>query len=276
MKAKFIIIIVALLVAIKFNAAAQPWISFVENGKYGLTDSDRKIILEPIYDYIATKTTYSAGGGSVLVRIADSCFIVNIKTKQSSLLADLPRQYKRNLYCATIANGDKYGYIDQKGKVIIEGQWDFASDFADGIARVVNGDGEVLSSITYPSPGKTGFIDTTGRYVIPMEYSFIDYFRGESITRFTRGQYVCEDMFGCENPYKGSKWGLIDNTGKIVVADDKYDFIDKSILDKKSRKVIFGVTCGDKFGIIDACGVEIVPLYKEKSLKIVFEKYFAE
>lgn len=173
MKTKFWMVLVTLLGVAELTAAAQqqsrPLVSFMENGKYGLIDARGEVVLKPQYDFINTKVVYA--GGSVLVRIADSCFVVNMDTKTTSLFADLRHQPAQKLNPAMIAQGDKFGYIDVKGKVIIEGQWDYASPFRDGMARVVIGSGYIYAPSYYPSPGKTGFIDTAGRYVILPEYS---------------------------------------------------------------------------------------------------------
>lgn len=67
---------------------------------------------------------------------------------------------------------------------------------------------------------------------------------------------------------------MIDKTGKIVLQDDKYDFIDKGVWDKKSGKVVFGVSCGEKIGIIDAAGLEIIPLHHGETFLQMFTKYF--
>lgn len=53
--------------------------------------------------------------------------------------------------------GDKWGYIDKQGEIVIPIQYDDAGFFSEGLARVrVN--------------GKYGFIDTKGNMVIPAVY----------------------------------------------------------------------------------------------------------
>lgn len=226
----------------------------------------------PHYDFVDSTTIYI--GDNKLVRVKDSCFLVNSSSNATMLLADLPNQPQKSLYPAIIAANSKYGYLKANGKVAIEGRWDYASPFAEGLARVVCGEGLTLAAISVPSAGKTGYIDTLGRYIIEMDYSFIDHFSPKChVARFTRGAYLCNNPMGCENPYKGSKWGLIDKTGKIVVLDDRYDFIDRGVFDQKSGKVVFGVICGDKIGIIDASGATIFPLTKFDSLGHMWDTY---
>ena len=53
--------------------------------------------------------------------------------------------------------GDKRGFIDPTGKLVINPQFDYADDFENGLALVGVGN-------------KFGYIDTTGRYVINPQY----------------------------------------------------------------------------------------------------------
>ena len=53
----------------------------------------------------------------------------------------------------------KYGYIDKKGNIVINPQFDNAHYFRKGLAAVMIGD-------------KWGFIDKTGKYVINPQFDF--------------------------------------------------------------------------------------------------------
>ena len=53
--------------------------------------------------------------------------------------------------------GDKYGFIDRAGKMVINPQFDEATSFSEGLAAVL------LS-------GKYGFIDRTGKMVINPQF----------------------------------------------------------------------------------------------------------
>jgi len=54
---------------------------------------------------------------------------------------------------AAVRLGEKYGYIDRSGRVVIEPRFQFAQIFSEGLARVVKDD-------------RSGYIDRTGRMVI--------------------------------------------------------------------------------------------------------------
>lgn len=85
--------------------------------------------------------------------------------------------------------GQKDGYIDTTGRVIIEPQFDKAEAFSDGLAKVI-------------VDGKKGYIDKTGKFAIPPR--FMD------AGPFSEGRAaVSED---------GENWGYIDTSGRQVIA----------------------------------------------------------
>lgn len=51
-----------------------------------------------------------------------------------------------------VLSGEKYGYIDKTGRVVIQPQFHFASSFSNGVAFVA-------------IDGKPGYIDKAGHYI---------------------------------------------------------------------------------------------------------------
>src|SRR6202162_260409 len=83
---------------------------------------------------------------------------------------------------------DKWGFMDRTGKIVIEPQYSDASDFFDGLAKVV------LDS-------KSCFIDEKGKVVIPCKFDRAgDFSEGLAPVRI------------------GRAWGYIDRSGKMVIA----------------------------------------------------------
>jgi hypothetical protein len=82
--------------------------------------------------------------------------------------------------------GDRWGYIDQKGDLIVNFKFDFAAPFSEGLAAV-------------HSRGLAGYIDHYGRYVVQPEYGVA--------TDFSRGIAVVS---------KGSAWYCIRRDGKVI------------------------------------------------------------
>jgi len=85
------------------------------------------------------------------------------------------------------ATNDKYGYKDEKGKVIIAPKYDLAYNLEEGMAAIrLN--------------GKYGYVDQKGREIIPPKY--------DSTWKFIGG-YAAVKL--------GNKYGFIDETGKVVI-----------------------------------------------------------
>ncbi|MBT9874151.1 hypothetical protein GPL06_15305 [Bacteroides salyersiae] len=86
------------------------------------------------------------------------------------------RDFKEGLTVVLNAN-HKYGFIDKAGVETIPCQFDYASDFSDGLARVEIND-------------KSGFVNKTGKMVIPCKY--------EGASDFSEGLasvYINNDSF---------------------------------------------------------------------------------
>ena len=102
------------------------------------------------------------------------------------------------------AGETKYGFVDRDGKFLIQPQYDHASDFSEGLARVC-------------VDSRWGFIDHAGAFVIPPQYpSAGDFHEGLAVAQPTKEQAQAAgvgppDMFG--NP----RCGYIDRTGKFVI-----------------------------------------------------------
>jgi len=116
-----------------------------------------------------------------------------------------------------IQNG-KYGYIDSKGKIVIQPQFDEADEFSEGLAPVRVGD-------------KWGYIDPTGRIVIKPQYGRVGEFS--------------EGLAAVSVP--GGKEGYMDRAQRIVIQpqfDKAWPFVGG----------LARVKIGDKVGYIDKKG----------------------
>jgi hypothetical protein len=92
---------------------------------------------------------------------------------------------------------DKYGFINKKGKFVIEPQFYTTGNFSEGLAYVEKG-------------GEYGYIDKTGKYVIELKYSWaVDFSNGLAKVYFSDDEYSTD-------------WGYIDKTGKAVWQTTEY------------------------------------------------------
>jgi WG containing repeat len=157
--------------------------------------------------------------------------VINLFNKQTATSTS-PRQSEaigtdRFLF---MQNG-KFGYIDRTGKIVIPAQYAKAWDFSEGLAAVS------MDDETY------GYIDTNGKMTIsPRKFEFVHEFKnGLAIIQIRE--------------FSGTRYGYIDRTGKIVIPA-QYTSAENfseglalvSPIDKKS----------DSYGYIDRTGKKVV------------------
>ena len=128
---------------------------------------------------------------------------------------------------AVISLGGKFGYLDKKGNLAITPQFDVATEFSEGIARVATKTGE-----TY----KWGYIDKFGNVIIPIQFDeagdfsegtagvrigavagFID--RSGAFTILPQYEYAGDFKEGLA-PVVQVKFGYVDKSGTMVIPPD--------------------------------------------------------
>lgn len=126
---------------------------------------------------------------------------------------------------------DQYGFIDTKGKVVIEAKYDEVCDFSEGLAAVQKN-------------GKWGYIDKTGKEVVVPQYDAVAF-------KFSEGFAQVQ---------KNNKWGYVDSSGKEVIPlqyEDTNSFGEGLAHVKKDNQ----------FGYIDKTGKEVIePQYEDAHL----------
>ena len=222
--------------------------------KYGLIDRTGKEIAPCKYDLIG--------------ELSDSLIKVGVDTGEKG-------EYGETAY--------KYGVIDRTGKEIAELKYDYVEILPGGYAQVqlgekyglrdgqwgiINSAGEEIvklgqgvsdvfdgcvkiSKLNDAGKRQYGFVDGTGREVVPCQYDDAgDFFEGLAAV--------------CAN----GKWGIVDKTGREVIAP-QYDDIAVGVYGK-SRVFYEGlaaVCVNGKWGVIDKTGKEIVaPKYDTASV----------
>lgn len=96
-----------------------------------------------------------------------------------------------------VKQGGKWGYINEKGTIVIKPQYDCAWDFTEGLARVQVG-------------LKRGFIDPAGKMVLEPKYTMASAFN-EGVAAVL----VDTSTFG--TTWNGGRWGLINAAGEWVM-----------------------------------------------------------
>jgi hypothetical protein len=181
----------------------------------------------------------------------------------------------------------KWGYMDTTGQLVIPAQFDEAGDFSEGLARVrIKGP---LDNWGYKGPlDKWGYIDTTGEYVVSPQFLFAGDFR-EGLAPVTRygqvhsgyidptGKWVIPDtLFSSAREFSEGlapveinlgtdkrvnfKWGYIDKQANLVIKaqfDEAFPFSDAM-----ARVVKIKGWDTKKYGFIDRTGRMVVePVY---------------
>ncbi|WP_414751880.1 WG repeat-containing protein [Anabaena sp. CCY 9910] len=175
------------------------------------------------------------------------------------VLQDLKKSDLLSLIVTTsrkrIKVNDKYGYIDQMGRVVIPPQFNYAADFSEELAMVKIGN-------------KVGYINKTGQLVIPPQFDVAWSFSEElAVVKID------------------DKFGYIDKTGQLVIppqfdktlsfreslatvkVSNKYCYINKSgqiIIELEFDEAwsfyegLARIKMGDKFGYIGKSGQPVI------------------
>ncbi len=203
-----------------------------QGDKMGFIDKTGREVIPCKYEY---KEVYDFHGGLAQVSLdLDKCGLID-KTGRVvlPLKYDLRGEFSEGL--VWMYQGGKYSCIDQTGREVIPPiKYDFAREFSEGMAVV--GFGDIFKSIPY----KYGYIDKTGREIVPCKY--------DEARAFHDGMAIVS-----VGAYDTRKFGFIDKTGREVVPP-KYDSV-RDFSDGLAQ-----VRLNGKYGYIDKTGREVVPL----------------
>lgn len=154
-------------------------------------------------------------------------------------------QNLENDYRYMIEVNGKYGFINQKGEVVIKPQYDCVGNFSEGLAEVDKAKGTKDKNGGFPCYCY-GFIDKNGKLVI--KFSKETTMRGE----FSEGlAAIMEKVDG------KTKIGFINKSGQTVIKpqfDEAYDFSEN----------LAAVKINDKWGYINSNGEFVIkPIYDD-------------
>lgn len=231
--------------------------------RYGVIDLGGKVIVPLEYDYVGRMSE------DVIIVTRDGLYGCYDKYGQLIVPIEFPeiREFAGGLARARDARNKKnlIGYIDKKGEWTMTAYFEDVEDIIDecalvtgnnhiGMARFKNDSengwnwdwivmamydkgGSMSEGLAYMGNGGLfGYVDKTGKFVIPQQYS--------DVTNFYNG------MAGVA---KDGRWGVIDKNGSVVVPF-KFDEVvitsDRYILVKKD----------DKWGIFKSDGTLLFPM----------------
>ena len=180
-----------------------------ENGKYGFIDSTGEIAIEPQFD----------------------------NTEVSSI-GDLA-QFTESLLAEEI--GENWCFINFEGDVVIEPQWARVDSFKDGLAAFYPPGSEFIFG------GKVGYIDKTGREVIPLKYD----------KPLIGGGFFVE---GLCRILVDDKNGFIDKSGELVIPARFHSANDFSEGLSAAQENEYG-----KYGYLDKSGDWAIPAQYDRA-----------
>ncbi len=277
------------------------------NGNWGYIDNAGKYVVKPAYSYAAT---YSEGVAWVVPH--NGCPTLIDKNGVQQLLlqhAQSAEMYSEGMaaYSTLTENGELWGFVDKKGKVVLNPQYNAVSYFSGGMCAVMNSSGrwgyiDKKGDLAVPylfdnaNPfvgvkakvavsGKFGVIDKKGNYLLSPTYDDLDLDGNQYLVK-NKGLWgwlnadkeeVIPALFTDAYPFRGNKmaaaknggkWGYINTKGKFVIAP-QYDFA-------------FGydgdmalVEMSGKYGFIDQLGNYVVdPIYDHMPVDY-YIRYFA-
>lgn len=225
-----------------------------DNGLWGYTaaDDEKKFVITPQFD---DANDFVDGLGCVKLKkkfffIDASGNAVTSKYSWVDIFDDCDM--------CKVADGNKYGFIDRKGKEIIEPKYDFFGDFtSNGLALV--GIGCKIGDDGVPSGGKFGYMNRAGTVLVPIEFDFIGEFdetgfcwvnKGGSLFKGDKNINAQMEVFAAKEK----------NPAKIIKKRDELEFAVTG-----GKRNVFGQKAqGGLYGLYSSDGKEIVPVSYEK------------
>ena len=168
--------------------------------------------------------------------------------KEASKMAGADLKEHRQLF--PVMQSKKWGYIDRTGKIVIEPQWYAASEFCDGLARVMPAGKYECKGFGYGPPW--GYVNRKGKLVIPAEFNQASEF-SEGLARVSTGNWRVHGFhFG-----EGSPYGYIDTSGSMVIKEQFREA--RSFSEGLAAVTVWtGPEHRHKWGFIDKKGNEVI------------------
>ena len=150
---------------------------------------------------------------------------------------------------AWIRHGDKFGFIDKTGELVIPMIFDAFNVTATDVYSLMNDFAEGLAGVSVD--GFAGFIDKTGEFVIPPTTFCGDFWIGEWAS------YMPRFNNGLARVRYGGKFGYIDRYGNIAVP---FEFDWAGNQEGFFSEGLIRVRQDDRWGFIDTSGNVVVPI----------------
>ncbi len=173
-----------------------------------------------------------------------------------------------------IKDGKLWGFVDEKGKVIIQPKYTAVGEFIADYTWVNIGGKMKMEHM--PEGGKWGVIDMNGNEVCPVEYDYVDLLNG-NILAINKGGIVQNSQI------KGGKWGYYDVVKRKEIIKPTYAMVSPFYSDgiawvMKDCSLVRKV-CGEELRNTKGKLEDIIPTFAvndDLPLLALFENYTGE
>lgn len=172
-----------------------------KDSTYGFIDENGKFIIERIIPrYIKKDIPISDGHMRINKNKLKRPLIESINGRNYFKALDI--RFSNGLAAFIEPSFNKYGYINKKGKYVIEPKYELAYPFSEGLALV-------------KLDGKYGFIDEFGQLVIDNEFDYASSFHcNRAVCQYNRADTTTEN--GQKTTWHSMNVVVIDKTGSII------------------------------------------------------------
>lgn len=180
-----------------------------EQERWGYIDRTGNQVFEGKFD-----TAYDFSEGIALAETRDSVFTISKEGRVSVLFERGPlnlalvngnSRFSNGLVTVWNEETKKYGYVNQKGELVIQAKFANAAGFSEGLARV---------SIIQNNRELMGVVDTKGDFVIPPKFD-IDFDFTRNATDFSEG--LASVIDGPPTIEGNPRFIYIDKQGNVVL-----------------------------------------------------------
>jgi hypothetical protein len=238
-------------------------ILLIKPNKWGFVNNKNEIMIPFVYDFVNPFKN-----GLAYVENNGKKFFITLKNLNLANDFDEVRIFTFGL--AAVSKNNKWGFIDETGKLVIPMIYDEVGYF----------DQNSLSSVS--KNGKSGFINKKGVEIIPIIYEMVKSEQLDDLVIVrknykwaffdSKGKLLSDFLYNdVQSAWKGDKTTFFENGPASVKKNGKYSFISKDLKPAFSNLVFDSATSFDskrnaivmnkgKFGIIKNDGKIAVPL----------------
>ncbi len=160
----------------------------MKDQKYGYVNPSGEEVIALQFDY-----ALDFYDGHALVKTDGNWYSIDTTGNIVSTIQDVSIVSTVSEGLATVLIGEKWGYINTKGELVIAPEYEIAGDFHEGLAAVAIK--KEISGLQF------GYIDTNGTMVIPALF--------ENADRFYEGFAAVKES---------GKWSYVDKKGSLIIA----------------------------------------------------------